>query len=111
MPWLGFSSTTCYKWGLNFDILDFSEAKRPRSLETENTKLKTPLAEVMLEVTVLKDITGKKVMTPDVKRDAATHTQTAFGLSERRTRSCRCSHRVARYRLTCPMIRLHALGT
>ena len=37
-----------------------SEAKRLRSLEDENAKLKKLLAEAMLDIAVLKDITAKK---------------------------------------------------
>ena len=79
------------------------EAKRLRSLEDENSKLKKLLAEAMLDIAVLKDITGNKVVTPGAKRDAAMHAQTAFGLSERR--ACDLvgvSRRVASYRSTRP---------
>jgi putative transposase len=40
--------------------MEVSEAKRLRSLEDENAKLKKLLAEAMLDIAVLKDITGKK---------------------------------------------------
>ena len=43
-----------------FGGLEVSEAKRLRSLEDENAKLKKLLAEAMLDIAVLKDITGKK---------------------------------------------------
>ncbi len=63
-----------------------SEAKRLRSLEDENAKLKRLLAEAMLDIAVLKDISAKMV-TPDAKRDAVDHALEEFGLSERR--ACR----------------------
>ena len=46
----GISSATFYKW----------KAKRLRSLEDENRRLKKLLAETMLDVAMLKDIASKK---------------------------------------------------
>ena len=37
----------------------FSDAKRLRQLEDENAKLKRPVADVMLDNVVLKDLLGK----------------------------------------------------
>ncbi len=56
----GVSPGTFYKWMSKFGGLEVSEAKRLRSLEDENAKLKKLLAEAMLDIAVLKDITGKK---------------------------------------------------
>ena len=56
----GISSATFYKWKSKFGGMEVSEAKRLRSLEDENAKLKKLLAEAMLDIAVLKDITGKK---------------------------------------------------
>ena len=56
----GVSPATFYKWKSKFGGLEVSEAKRLRSLEDENAKLKKLLAEAMLDIAVLKDITGKK---------------------------------------------------
>ena len=55
----GVSPATFYKWKSKFGGLEVSEAKRLRSLEDENAKLKKLLAEAMLDIAVLKDITGK----------------------------------------------------
>jgi putative transposase len=57
---LGVSPATFYKWKSKFGGMEVSEAKRLRSLEDENAKLKKLLAEAMLDIAVLKDITGKK---------------------------------------------------
>ena len=51
---------TFYKWKARYGGLEVSEAKRLRSLEDENAKLKKLLAEAMLDIAVLKDITAKK---------------------------------------------------
>lgn len=56
----GVSPATFYKWKSKFGGLEVSEAKRLRILEDENAKLKKLLAEAMLDIAVLKDITGKK---------------------------------------------------
>jgi putative transposase len=54
------SPATFYKWKAKYGDLEVSEAKRLRSLEDENAKLKKLLAEAMLDIAVLKDITAKK---------------------------------------------------
>jgi putative transposase len=56
----GVSSATFYKWKAKFGGLDVSDAKRLRSLEDENSKLKRLLAEAMLDNAMLKDIATKK---------------------------------------------------
>ena len=56
----GISSATFYKWKVKFGGLDVSDAKRLRSLEDENAKLKRLLAEAMLDNAMLKDIAAKK---------------------------------------------------
>jgi len=54
------SSATFYKWKSKFGGLDVSEARRLRSLEEENSRLKKLLAEAMLDNAVLKDLASKK---------------------------------------------------
>jgi putative transposase len=56
----GISSTTFYKWKSRFGGLDVSDARRLRSLEEENSRLKKLLAEAMLDNAVLKDLASKK---------------------------------------------------
>ncbi len=56
----GISSATFYKWKAKYGGLDVSDAKRLRSLEDENGKLKRLLAEAMLDNAMLKDIATKK---------------------------------------------------
>ncbi len=55
----GISDATFYKWRSKYGGLEVSEAKRLRSLETENAKLKRLLAEAMLDVLTLKEMVGK----------------------------------------------------
>ena len=56
----GVSSATFYKWKAKYGGLDVSDAKRLRSLEGENARLKKLLAEAMLDNAMLKDIAAKK---------------------------------------------------
>ncbi len=56
----GISSATFYKWKAKYGGLDVSEARRLRSLEDENRRLKKLLAETMLDNAMLKDIASKK---------------------------------------------------
>jgi len=56
----GISSATFYKWKAKYGGLEVSEAKRLRSLEDENRRLKKLLAETMLDNAMLKDIATKK---------------------------------------------------
>jgi putative transposase len=56
----GISSATFYKWKAKYGGLDVSDAKRLKSLEDENAKLKKLLAEAMLDNAMLKDIAAKK---------------------------------------------------
>lgn len=56
----GVSSATFYKWKAKYGDLEVSEARRLRSLEEENSRLKRLLADAMLDNAMLKEITAKK---------------------------------------------------
>ena len=56
----GISSATFYKWKAKYGSLDVTEARRLRTLEAENAKLKKLLAEAMLDNAMLKEIASKK---------------------------------------------------
>jgi putative transposase len=56
----GISGTTFYKWKAKFGGMDVSDARRLKTLEDENAKLKKLLAEAMLDNAMLKDIASKK---------------------------------------------------
>ena len=62
----GVSEATIYNWKAKYGGLEVSEAKRLRSLEDENAKLKKLLAEAMLDIAVLKDISSKNVWSAPV---------------------------------------------
>lgn len=56
----GISSATFYKWKSKFGGLEVSDARRLRTLEQENSRLKKLLAEAMLDNVVLKDLASKR---------------------------------------------------
>jgi putative transposase len=56
----GISEQTFYRWKSKFGGMEVSDAKRLRTLETENAKLKKLLAEQMLDNVALKDVLSRK---------------------------------------------------
>ena len=56
----GISDATFYKWRSKFGGMEVSDARRLKTLESENAKLKKLLAEQMLDNAVLKDVASKK---------------------------------------------------
>jgi putative transposase len=55
----GISDATFYNWKAKYGGMEVSEAKKLRSLEAENAKLKKLLAEEMLDKQALKDLLSK----------------------------------------------------
>ncbi len=55
----GISDATFYKWKAKYGGLEVSEARRLKSLEDENRRLKKLLAEAMLDNAALKELLGK----------------------------------------------------
>ena len=56
----GFSDASFYLWRSKFGGMDVSDAKRLKSLESENARLKKLLAESMLENEVTREALRKK---------------------------------------------------
>ena len=56
----GINEATFHKWKAKFGGLEVAQAKRLRTLEEENAKLRKLLAEAMPDIAVLKDISAKK---------------------------------------------------
>jgi putative transposase len=55
----GISDATFYKWKSKFGGMEVSEAKRLRSLEEENRRLKQIVADQALDIQALKAINSK----------------------------------------------------
>jgi putative transposase len=56
----GMSNASFYTWKSKYGGMDVSDAKKLKSLEDENGKLKKLLADAMLDNAALKDLLGKK---------------------------------------------------
>jgi len=56
----GISSATFYKWKSKYGGLEVSDARRLKTLEEENARLKRLLAEAMLDNASLKYVAAKK---------------------------------------------------
>lgn len=56
----GICPTTFYKWKAKFGGMDVSDARKLRALETENARLKRIVADLTLDITILKDVNSKK---------------------------------------------------
>lgn len=55
----GISDATFYKWRSKYSGMDVSDARRLKTLEAENAKLKKLLAEQMMDVSTLREMLGK----------------------------------------------------
>jgi len=56
----GICDQTYYRWKAKYGGLEVSEARRLRSLEEENWRLKQMVAEQALDIQALKAVLGKK---------------------------------------------------
>lgn len=56
----GISQATIYIWKKKFSNMTVNEAKRLKELEYENTKLKKLVADLSLDIVMLKDVNSKK---------------------------------------------------
>jgi len=56
----GISEQTFYRWRTKYGGLEVSEARRLRTLEHENSRLKRIVADLTLDNQALKELVGKK---------------------------------------------------
>jgi putative transposase len=56
----GIALQTIYTWKTKFGDMSTSEAQKLRSLEQENARLKRLVADLSLDVQILKDVNSKK---------------------------------------------------
>jgi len=54
------SSASFYKWRSKYGGMDVNEARRLRALEEENHRLKRAVADLMVQVQILKEVNSKK---------------------------------------------------
>lgn len=56
----GFTIQTFYRWKSKFGGMELSDAKKLRGLEDENRRLKKLVADLSLDIQILKDVNSKK---------------------------------------------------
>jgi putative transposase len=56
----GITEQTYYRWRNAYGGLEVNEAKRLRTLEDENRRLKRIVADQALDIVMLKDVAGRK---------------------------------------------------
>jgi putative transposase len=54
------SDATFYKWRAKYGGMDVNEARRLRALEDENGRLKRAVADLTVQVQILKEVNSKK---------------------------------------------------
>lgn len=54
------SEATFYKWRAKYGGLDVNEARRLRAMEEENARLKRAVADLTVQVQILKEVNSKK---------------------------------------------------
>jgi putative transposase len=57
---LGVSQHSIYNWRTKFSDMTANEAKRLRELESENSRLKKIVADLTLDIVMLKDVNSRK---------------------------------------------------
>ncbi|ESZ02757.1 hypothetical protein X737_38020 [Mesorhizobium sp. L48C026A00] len=72
----GVSDASIYKWKAKYGGMEVSEAKRLKTLEEENARLKWLLADAMLDNAALKDLLGKNVWSAPSVQGVATSRMT-----------------------------------
>lgn len=55
----GITETTLYRWRAKYGSMQTSDVRRLRQLEDENARLKKLVADLSLDVAMLKDVAGR----------------------------------------------------
>lgn len=56
----GIAESAFYKWKAKYGGMEVSDARRLKTLEEENRRLKSLLADAQLDIAMLKDVASKK---------------------------------------------------
>ncbi|MFC1496302.1 IS3 family transposase [Candidatus Margulisiibacteriota bacterium] len=81
----GMNQATYYNWKAKYGGMSVSDARKLKSLEEENRKLKHIVADLTLDNRALKGIPLKKLLKPKAKREAVNYVTGSFGLSIRKS--------------------------
>ena len=82
----GISENTFYIWKRRYGSMQVSDVIKLKTLQSENERLKRPVAELSLENMAQKDVI-KKLLRPGTLRKTADYVIRRFGLSQRK--ACR----------------------
>ena len=80
----GIAETTYYRWGTKYGGMDVNEARRLKQVEEENRRLKRIVADQALNLQILKDLLGNRIVTARERRQVVGQVQAVRGVSERR---------------------------
>ncbi|MGH7860752.1 MAG: IS3 family transposase [Candidatus Dormibacteraceae bacterium] len=98
------SEYTFSRWRNQYGGMKAEDAKELRRLRDENGRLKRMVADLSLDVEMLKEVGEGKILGPARRRDAVSHLRERFGVSERR--ACRAvgQHRATQRRRPRPVL-------
>ncbi|MGE3328497.1 MAG: IS3 family transposase [Acidimicrobiia bacterium] len=78
------AESTWHRWLAQYGGMKANEAKRLKELEAENARLKKLVANQALDIDMLREVGGGKLLTPNRKRSAVAMLRERFGVSQRR---------------------------
>ncbi|MDQ3499203.1 MAG: IS3 family transposase [Actinomycetota bacterium] len=81
---LGISEATFHRWRNQYGGMKADATKRLKELEKENARLKKIVAEQAVDLSILKEVSRKKLLSPTRRRAAVGHVRRHLGVSERR---------------------------
>ncbi|MFC1989398.1 IS3 family transposase [Chloroflexota bacterium] len=81
---IGVTEQTYYRWRKEYGGMRIEQAKKLKSLEKENARLKKLVADISLDNAILKEVVGGKLLSPSKRRKAILCVQRKLGISERR---------------------------
>ncbi|MGH7870386.1 MAG: IS3 family transposase, partial [Candidatus Dormibacteraceae bacterium] len=102
------SEATYSRWRNQYGGMKANEAKELRQLRGENSRLKRMVADLALDVEMLKEVFAGKILSPARRRKAVLHLRRQFKVSERR--ACRAvgQHRTTQRRRLRPVTAVEA---
>ncbi|MES0447947.1 MAG: IS3 family transposase [Desulfobacterales bacterium] len=81
---IGVTEQTYYRWRKEYGGMRVEQAKRLKVMEKENARLKKLVAELSIDISILKEVAGGKLLSPSKRRQAILFVQRKLGISERR---------------------------
>ena len=77
------SENTFHRWRNQYGGMKAEEAKGLRHLRDENHRLKRMVADLSLDIQMLKEVARGKLLSPTCRREAVVHLREKFAVSER----------------------------